>query len=313
MKKIKEFFGNIPIFQRQVEREINGKNIEPTDGIKKVEHGRQVTRRLIISLLVIVLIVLAILFYFNNKNGPTPPISNATTNSESSTKQTEQNTQDSQATSNSTLEAGTADNDHLLKLSAKERAKEATDAFKTWYESFDTKQPVLEINEELLTTDAGGTSPIELQTKLIDNLKASFGDQVAPDFYTSLQQAFNFNPVVVDSEKGLTISKQNEDKAQWLKTWFLDTESTEKNTKIILRNDFTYEYFDWRNEASKDEKTKDLLSEIDWDNDISYETVGVSLMHLTKNIESPEIVFIVMHYDDQYGWQVSGSIGGITE
>src|SRR5699024_1094411 len=232
--------------QRQEEREINGKNSAPTEGIKKVEHGRQVTRRLIISLLVIVLIVLAILFYFNNKNGTTPPTSNATTNSESSTKQTEQDTQGAQSTSNSTLEAGTADNDHLLKLSTKERAEEATAAFKDWYESFDTKQPVLEINEELLNNDSGGTSPIELQTKLIDNLKASFGDQVEPDFYTSLQQGFNFNPVVVDSDKGLTISKQNEDESQWLKTWFLDTEKAEENTQIYLRNDFPYEWADWR-------------------------------------------------------------------
>ncbi|MGD1370814.1 hypothetical protein ACLIMR_18110, partial [Enterococcus faecium] len=73
---------------------------------------------------------------------------------------------------------------------------------------------ILEINKELLKEGSGGTSPIDLQTKLIDNLKAKFGDKVSDDFYTGLQASFNFNPVIVDGTKGLTISKQNDDQSQ---------------------------------------------------------------------------------------------------
>jgi hypothetical protein len=67
---------------------------------------------------------------------------------------------------------------------------------------------------------------------------------------------------VVDSTKGLTISKQNDDESQWLRTWFLDTEKTEQNTKIVLRNDFSPEYFDWRKDSESSDKTKNLLTEI---------------------------------------------------
>ena len=37
MNGLKEFFGNIPMFQKQVEREIEEKGIEPSEGIKKME------------------------------------------------------------------------------------------------------------------------------------------------------------------------------------------------------------------------------------------------------------------------------------
>lgn len=207
------------------------------------------------------------LTYFNNKNQPsgsTPATTTQTSEAEATTP------------SESTEEAVQGDSDHLIKLSAKERAEEATEAFETWYQSFSNGDVILEINKELLKEGSGGTSPIELQTKLIDNLKAKFGDKVSDDFYTGLQASFNFNPVVVDSVKGLTISKQNEDESQWLRTWFLDTETTEKNTKILLRNDFPFEWVDWRNDARHRETYKNIFTQIDWDNDLSYET-GVVL------------------------------------
>lgn len=56
------------------------------------------------------------------------------------------------------------------------------------------------------------------------------------------------------------------------------------------------------------------MTEIDWANDLSYETIGISLMHSSKKIESPEVVFIVMKYNDKLAkWQVTGSIGGIIQ
>lgn len=308
MNGLKEFFGNIPMFQKQVEREIEAKGIKPTDGVKKVEHSRQVLKKWIgwgIGLIVIVFVGIS---YFNNKNQP-PVTPTATTAS----KESNQSEASGDATENSS-QAVQGSSDHLLKLSAKERADEATEAFESWYKSFSNGDVILEINKELLKEGSGGTSPIELQTKLIDNLKAKFGDKVSDDFYSGLQASFNFNPVIVDGTKGLTISKQNDDKSQWLRTWFLDTEKTEQNTKIVLRNDFSPEYFDWRKDSESSDKTKNLLTEIDWANDLSYETIGISLMHSSKKVESPEIVFVVMKYSDKLAkWQVTGSIGGITQ
>ncbi|MDN6545453.1 MAG: hypothetical protein L0K75_09080, partial [Enterococcaceae bacterium] len=203
MNGLKEFFGNIPMFQKQVEREIEEKGIEPSEGIKKMEFSRQVIRNLVIGVLVVGILAFVGISYFNNKNQP-PVTPTATTAS----KESNQSETSGEATKNS-LQAVQGSSDHLLKLSAKERADEATEAFESWYKSFSNGDVILEINKELLKEGSGGTSPIELQTKLIDNLKAKFGDKVSDDFYTGLQASFNFNPVIVDGTKGLTISKQN--------------------------------------------------------------------------------------------------------
>ncbi len=244
--------------------------------------------------------------YFNNKNQP-PVTPTATTES----KESNQSETSGEATENSS-QAVQGSSDHLLKLSAKERADEATEAFESWYKSFSNGDVILEINKELLKEGSGGTSPIELQTKLIDNLKAKFGDKVSDDFYTSLQTSFNFNPVIVDGTKGLTISKQNDDQSQWLNTWFLDTEKTEQNTKIVLRNDFPFEWVDWRNDARHREAYKNIFTQLDWDNDLSYEVVGINLTESKKNVEGVSIAFVIMKYNEKLDkWQVTGSIGGI--
>lgn len=306
MNGLKEFFGNIPMFQKQVEREIEEKGIEPSEGIKKMEFSRQVIRNLVIGILVIGILAFVGISYFNNKNQP-PVTPTATTAS----KESNQSETSGEATENSS-QAVQGSSDHLLKLSAKKRADEATEAFESWYKSFSNGDVILEINKELLKEGSGGTSPIELQTKLIDNLKAKFGDKVSDDFYTSLQTSFNFNPVIVDGTKGLTISKQNDDDSQWLNTWFLDTEKTEQNTKIVLRNDFPFEWVDWRNDARHREAYKNIFTQLDWDNDLSYEVVGINLTESKKNVEGVSIAFVIMKYNEKLGkWQVTGSIGGI--
>lgn len=306
MNGLKEFFGNIPMFQKQVEREIEEKGIEPSEGIKKMEFSRQVIRNLVIGVLVVGILAFVGISYFNNKNQP-PVTPTATTAS----KESNQSETSGEATENSS-QVVQGSSDHLLKLSAKERADEATEAFESWYKSFSNGDVILEINKELLKEGSGGTSPIELQTKLIDNLKAKFGDKVSDDFYTSLQTSFNFNPVIVDGTKGLTISKQNDDQSQWLNTWFLDTEKTEQNTKIVLRNDFPFEWVDWRNDARHREAYKNIFTQLDWDNDLSYEVVGINLTESKKNVEGVSIAFVIMKYNEKLGkWQVTGSIGGI--
>ncbi|WP_430599624.1 hypothetical protein [Enterococcus sp. DIV0179] len=306
MNGLKEFFGNIPLFQKQVEREIEEKGIEPSEGIKKMEFSRQVIRNLVIGVLVVGILAFVGISYFNNKNQP-PVTPTATTAS----KESNQSETSGEATENSS-QAVQGSSDHLLKLSAKERADEATEAFESWYKSFSNGDVILEINKELLKEGSGGTSPIELQTKLIDNLKAKFGDKVSDDFYTSLQTSFNFNPVIVDGSKGLTISKQNDDQSQWLNTWFLDTEKTEQNTKIVLRNDFPFEWVDWRNDARHREAYKNIFTQLDWDNDLSYEVVGINLTESKKNVEGVSIAFVIMKYNEKLDkWQVTGSIGGI--
>ncbi|MCD5202945.1 hypothetical protein IV468_14465 [Enterococcus casseliflavus] len=306
MNGLKEFFGNIPMFQKQVEREIEEKGIEPSEGIKKMEFSRQVIRNLVIGVLVVGILAFVGISYFNNKNQP-PVTPTATTAS----KESNQSETSGEATENSS-QAVQGSSDHLLKLSAKERADEATEVFESWYKSFSNGDVILEINKELLKEGSGGTSPIELQTKLIDNLKAKFGDKVSDDFYTSLQTSFNFNPVIVDGSKGLTISKQNDDQSQWLNTWFLDTEKTEQNTKIVLRNDFPFEWVDWRNDARHREAYKNIFTQLDWDNDLSYEVVGINLTESKKNVEGVSIAFVIMKYNEKLDkWQVTGSIGGI--
>lgn len=306
MNGLKEFFGNIPMFQKQVEREIEEKGIEPSEGIKKMEFSRQVIRNLVIGVLVVGILAFVGISYFNNKNQP-PVTPTATTAS----KESNQSETSGEATENSS-QAVQGSSDHLLKLSAKERSDEATEAFESWYKSFSNGDVILEINKELLKEGSGGTSPIELQTKLIDNLKAKFGDKVSEDFYTGLQASFNFNPVIVDGSKGLTISKQNDDQSQWLNTWFLDTEKTEQNTKIVLRNDFPFEWVDWRNDARHREAYKNIFTQLDWDNDLSYEVVGINLTESKKNVEGVSIAFVIMKYNEKLDkWQVTGSIGGI--
>lgn len=306
MNGLKEFFGNIPMFQKQVEREIEEKGIEPSEGIKKMEFSRQVIRNVVIGVLVVGILAFVGISYFNNKNQP-PVTPTATTE----TTESNQSETSGEATENSS-QAVQGSSDHLLKLSAKERADEATEAFERWYTSFSNGDVILEINKELLKEGSGGTSPIELQTKLIDNLKAKFGDKVSDDFYTSLQTSFNFNPVIVDGTKGLTISKQNDDQSQWLNTWFLDTEKTEQNTKIVLRNDFPFEWVDWRNDARHREAYKNIFTQLDWDNDLSYEVVGINLTESKKNVEGVSIAFVIMKYNEKLDkWQVTGSIGGI--
>lgn len=309
MNAIKEFLGNIPIFQRQVAREIEEKGIKPTSGVKRVEASRQVLRRVIAIGLVLLVLIVGVVLFFQNKNQSPAPIVSDTTESTTPSSQPEETTESRLPATSESVSGG---NDYLLKLTAEERAAEAIAAFEAWYNSFMTGDVILEVNEELLAEDATGASPMDLQNSLIENLKAKFGAQVSEDFYTSLQQSFNFNPIVIDSQKGLTIVKQNEDKSQWLMTWFLDTLQEKDNSKIILRNDFAYEYFDWRNQSEESDKTRSLLTEIDWNSDLSYETVGISLMHSEKIIDSAEIVFVVMHYNQDINqWQVSGSIGGI--
>lgn len=304
MNKLKEFFGNMPIFQKRVEREIEAKGIKPTEGVKKLELSRQVLRNTVIGVLILICLVFLGLSYFNNKNKPPTTATPTTTKKSSQTDKTNNDT-------SSPSKPSKASSDHLIKASAKERAEEATEAFKAWYTSYSNRDVILEINQELLKEGSGGTSPIELSTKLINNLKAKFGDTVSDDFYSSLQTSFNFNPVVVDGTKGLTIVKQNDDQSQWLRTWFLDTDKTEKNTKITLRNDFPYEWVDWRNKGRKTDKLKNMFTQIDWDNDLSYEVIGVNLKNSTKNISPIELTAIIMHYNEKLGkWQVTGTIGG---
>lgn len=304
MNRFKEFFGNISIFQKRVEREIEAKSIKPTEGVKKLELSRQVLRNTVIGVLILVCLGFLGLSYFNNKNKPPTTVTPTTTKKSSQADKANNDT-------SSPSKPSKASSDHLIKASAKERAEEATEAFKAWYTSYSNRDVILEINQELLKEGSGGTSPIELSTKLINNLKAKFGDKVTDGFYSSLQSSFNFNPVVVDGTKGLTIVKQNDDQTQWLNTWLLDTDKTEKNTKITIRNDFPYEWVDWRNKGQHDQKVGKIFKNVDWDNDLSYEVIGVDMTGSSKNIDSNKIIFIQMHYNDKIGkWQVTGNVGG---
>ncbi|MFS1134587.1 hypothetical protein [Enterococcus hirae] len=284
------------IFDRRVEKELEEKGIQPTEAVKKLEHSRQVLHVVIGVLATLVLALGAGLLYFHNKNQP-----QATPTVVSSTKE---ETNQQATTTESTVDMGA---DHLLKLSAKERADEATAAFKNWYTSFKNDTPILEINEELLKNPSG-TSPYDLQEKLVTNMKDKFGTLLADSYYNSLRDALNANPLTIDSEKGLTWTYEGDDK-NWLITWLFDTEKENKNTKIVLRNDFPYEWVDWKNKGK--EKFPNIFNNVDWENDINYEVVGVDLSSAQKNIASSKVIFIQIHYDNELSiWQITGNLGG---
>lgn len=284
------------IFDRRVERELEEKGIQPTEAVKKLEHSRQVLHVVIGVLTTLVLALGAGLLYFHNKNQP-----QATPTVVSSTKE---ETNQQAKTTESTVDMGA---DHLLKLSAKERADEATAAFTNWYTSFKNDTPILEINEELLKNPSG-TSPYDLQEKLVTNMKDKFGTLLADSYYNSLRDALNANPLTIDSEKGLTWTYEGDDK-NWLITWLFDTEKENKNTKIVLRNDFPYEWVDWKNKGK--EKFPNIFNNVDWENDINYEVVGVDLSSAQKNIASSKVIFIQIHYDNELSiWQITGNLGG---
>ncbi|NBA38126.1 hypothetical protein GVK96_01145 [Enterococcus hirae] len=286
------------IFDRRVEKELEEKGIKPTEAVKKLEHSRQVLHVVIGVLITLVLALGAGLLYFHNKNQP-----QASSTVVSSTKE-ESNQQEK--TTESTVDMGA---DHLLKLSAKERADEATAAFKNWYTSFKNDTPILEINEELLENPSG-TSPYDLQEKLVTNMKDKFGTLLSDSYYNSLRDALNANPLTIDSEKGLTWTYEGDDK-NWLITWLFDTERDKKNTKIVLRNDFPYDWADWRGKGQYDEKVGSLLKSIDWNNDISHEVIGVLTTNNKKHIENLGGVFVVMEYNEKLGfWQITGTMGG---
>ncbi|EOC4586224.1 hypothetical protein ACI4E6_002395 [Enterococcus faecalis] len=289
------------IFDRRVEKELEEKGIQPTEAVKKLEHSRQVLHVVIGILATFVLALGAGLLYFHNKNQP-----QASSTVVSSTKE---ETNQQEKTTEITVDMGA---DHLLKLSAKERADEATAAFKNWYISFKNDTPILEINEELLENPSG-TSPYDLQEKLVTKMKDKFGTLLSDSYYKSLRDALNANPLTIDSEKGLTWTYEGDDK-NWLITWLFDTEKDKKNTKIVLRNDFPYEWGDWRGKWQYDEKVGHLLRNIDWDNDISHEVIGVLMFAdgKNKNIRNLSGVFVVMEYNEKLGfWQMTGTLGGL--
>lgn len=297
MNILKEFFGNMPIFQNQVEKELEAKGLKPTDGVKRLESSRQGLRKIIGVIVTLVLIIGAIILFLNLKNG-------GTNDNHVAVSQTKESSHQQQSQKEQPKE-----NDYLLKSSAKERAEDATKAFKSWYQSFNNRQTVLEINQELLKN---GANPMKLQESLIANLKQQFGNQVSDDFYTSLTNTFMVDPVVVDSDKGLTISKQADDESQWLSTWLFDTEKVTANTKIVLRNDFPFDWADWRNKGQHDEKVGNLFQQVDWNNDLNYEVIGIVTSKKEKNIDNIGGVFVLMKYNEKIGkWQVTGGIGGV--
>jgi len=80
----------------------------------------------------------------------------------------------------------------------------------------------------------------------------------------------------------------------------------------VLRNDFPFEWVDWRNDARHREAYKNIFTQLDWDNDLSYEVVGINLTESKKNVEGVSIAFVIMKYNEKLDkWQVTGSIGGI--
>lgn len=301
MKFLRELFGNIPIFQRNVEKELEAKGIKPMEGVKKLEHSRQSLRVTIIVIILVGFLGFAGYSYWKNANQQGEP-----------PKEEKIKTEGTTDTGKSDTPKEEKNADHLIKMSAKERAEEATKAFTDWYTSFENKKTILEVNNEVLKSSEK-TSPYELQDMLVKNLKHEFKDFFTEDYEKNLRESLNFNPLTIDPQKGLTISYQD-DKQNWLMTWLFDMEKSEHNTKIVLRNDFPAEWADWRNKGQNEEKFGNILKNIDWNNDISYEVIGINMMDSNKNLKGfdSKFILVVMHYNQNSGkWQMTGTIGGV--
>ena len=317
MKGLKEFFGNISIFQKNVEKELEAKGIEPTDQVKKLEHSRQVIRRIVTVVIVLVFIVSGVVLYFQNKNKQTP---GTTTN-----QVTEVEKPKNDGSSNGVRDTGLEQEapSKLISMTAKERSEGALKGFEDWYKSFENGKTIFEIEEKELNPE---DLPEELdlreemkvavseglRTRLLENLERQMLPYITDEYIRTTNRALIETPLIIDEKKGLTIVNDVTQPEKTLYSWFLDTEKTEKNSKIIMRNDFPYEWIDWRNDARNREAYKNLFNEIDWDNDLSYEVIGINLVDKKKNIVSPEIVFLIMQYNEKLDkWQLSQQIGGI--
>ncbi|MFW3589111.1 hypothetical protein ACODGV_12195 [Vagococcus fluvialis] len=317
MKGLKEFFGNISIFQKNVEKELEAKGIEPTDQVKKLEHSRQVIRRIVTVVIVLVFIVSGVVLYFQNKNKQTP---GTTTN-----QVTEVEKPKNDGSSNGVRDTGLEQEapSKLISMTAKERSEGALKGFEDWYKSFENGKTIFEIEdkelnpeelpEELDLREEMKVAVSEgLRTRLLENLQRQMLPYITDEYMRTTNRALIETPLIIDEEKGLTIVNDVTQPEKTLYSWFLDTEKTEKNSKIIMRNDFPYEWIDWRNDARNREAYKNSFTEIDWDNDLSYEVIGINLVDKKKNIVSPEIVFVIMEYNEKLDkWQLSQHIGGI--
>lgn len=82
----------------------------------------------------------------------------------------------------------------------------------------------------------------------------------------------------------------------------------------MIRNDFPYEWTDWKKFIEKEQnkdKFGNVLNSIDWDNDISHEVITILTANDKKNIENLAGVFAVMQYNEKLGfWQLTGTMGG---
>lgn len=319
MKGLKEFFGNISIFQKNVEKELEAKGIEPTDQVKKLEYSRQVIRRIVTVVIVLVFIVSGVVLYFQNKNKQTP---GTTTN-----QVTEVEKPKNDGSSNGVRDTGLEQEapSKLISMTAKERSEGALKGFEDWYKSFENGKTIFEIEdkelnpeelpEELDLREEMKVAVSEgLRTRLLENLQKQMLPYITDEYMRTTNRALIETPLIIDEKKGLTIVNDVTQPEKTLYSWFLDTEKTEKNSKIIMRNDFEYEYFDWRNEAKNIDKFNNVFTDIDFQNQLEYETVGVTTKRSKSNIVKPTIIIILMKYDEENDkWLMTDRLGGIME
>lgn len=210
-------------------------------------------------------------------------------------------------------------------MTAKERSEGALKGFEDWYKSFENGKTIFEIEdkelnpeelpEELDLREEMKVAVSEgLRTRLLENLQKQMLPYITDEYMRTTNRALIETPLIIDEKKGLTIVNDVTQPEKTLYSWFLDTEKTEKNSKIIMRNDFEYEYFDWRNEAKNIDKFNNVFTDIDFQNQLEYETVGVTTKRSKSNIVKPTIIIILMKYDEENDkWLMTDRLGGIME
>ncbi|MFI3605281.1 hypothetical protein [Vagococcus fluvialis] len=291
MNYVKEFFGNLSFFQKKVGEHLEGEKVKPKSKINSL---------LIIGVILLSVVTMCIFLFISNKK----TTNNYYLNNDTSKYNTKNVVAKEKIESNNT--------EKKANKTRIQRTEEVLADFNEWLTSFKNKQVVLEINKEELARPMTEEVPGKLKQELVSNLINTFRNTVNESYENILQRTYSSHHIAIDSEQGLTIYNQLEEAETWLNTWYLDIEINKQNQKIILLNDFPFEWIDWREDVRHRETYKTLFNTIDWENDYSYEVIGVDLTHANKHLVSPSIVFILMKYDENLGkWQLTNEIGGI--
>lgn len=303
--KLKEWLFNTPTFNKYAQAELNAKEIEPSEGVKKMEHSRQTIKRIGTLVLVLGIVVVGVVTFLNAKN--------KTDSQEPKTAQNAQKEPEKENTVISSTEERKSD--YLIKTSADDRMNDAYAAFESFLASYDEGETIMEINMKDFESGNVSYDSDKLRTIYVNALKEKFGDTVSENGYADFVKASQSGQWVIHKDQGLTFIPDGVDEKSKQQSkiplFIVDMEKPVDNTKILLTKDFEHEAENWREAIKKYPQFSTVFSPIEWETDLSYEVVPVNLGNTNKYIASVSAVFVLMHYNENLEkWQIEG-LGGV--